>query len=405
MKQFKQNLIKSVFTLTAPLALSLGCSKSNDSFSLLSAGQSFQQSSAILNNKVDILWVVDGSATMANHQTNLATNFSSFINDFTTKNFDYHMVVASTDAWVREVNYNGGACTANPNPSQSPNTLYKSSADCNMTLATFGQLTHFRDGDIYDYASGTAQRSGVYMLTSLMSPGTLLSTFATNIKTGIRGDGTREAGFQSLRAVLRRNSDGSVGYSGETHTSLASFRRSDAFLAVIIVTDEEDQSKKSDGSNYSNTQDYVNSFKTFMNGYTGSVAGNLKYNISSIVINDINNCSYGLNPQATQGDRYVAIANATAGVVANICSADFSSDLTNISNQILQLSTRFQLNREPIPSTITVSVNGASVPQDATNGWVYLSEGGFYYVEFHGTAVPPQGASISVLFDPKTVNQ
>ena len=270
------------------LSFGLGCSKSNDSFSLLSSGQNFQQSSAILNTKVDILWLVDGSGTMANHQSNLATNFSSFINDFSSKSFDYHMAVASTDAWVREVNYNGGGCIANPNPSQSPNTIYKSSADCANTLATYGQLTHFRDGDIYGTAAGVAgARSGTYMITNLMSPASILSTFSTNIKTGTRGDGAHEAGLQSLRAVLRRNSNGSIGYGGETHTSLSSFRRNDAFFAVIIVSDEEDQSTKVDGSNYSTTQDYVDAFKGFMDGYTSSVEGNRKYNVSSIVMVDI----------------------------------------------------------------------------------------------------------------------
>lgn len=392
--------------VSAVLSLGLGCNKSNDSFSLLSSGQTFQQSSAILNTKVDILWIVDGSGTMANHQTNLATNFSSFIHDFSSKSLDYHMAVASTDAWVREVNYNGGGCVANPNPSHSPNTIYTSSADCASTLATYGQLTQFRDGDIYGSSTGVpGARSGNYLITSLMSPAAILSTFSTNIKTGTRGDGAHEAGLQSLRSVLRRNSDGSIGYGGETHTSLSSFRRNDAFFAVIIVSDEEDQSTKADGSNYSNTQDYVNAFKTFMDGYTGSVAGNSKYNVSSIVMVDINNCSYGLHAQATQGDRYVAISNASNGVVASICSSNFSSQLTDISNQILSLSTRFQINREPIPSTISVTVNGANVAQDSSNGWVYVTEGGFYFIEFKGNAVPPQGASISVAFDPVTVIQ
>ena len=404
MERLKGSL--KLFVSAMTLVLSTACNKSNDSFSLLSSGQTFEQSSAILNNKVDILWMVDGSGTMANHQTNLATNFNTFINDFTTKGFDFQMVVASTDAWVRESNYNAGGCIANPNPSLNPNTTYTSSADCATTLANYGQLTHFRDGDIYGSSTGVpGSRSGVYMITSLMSPATILSTFAANIKTGTRGDGVQESGLQSLRSVLRRNSDGSVGYIGETHTSLSSFRRSDAFFAVIIVSDEEDQSKKQNGTSYANTPEYVDSFKTFMDNYTGSVIGNRKYNVSSIVINDITNCSYGLHAQATQGDRYVAIANASEGVAASICSANFSTQLSDISKQILTLSTRFQLSREPIPSTIVVTVNGSTVAQDSSNGWIYISEGGFYYLEFKGTAIPPQGASISVLFDPITVIQ
>lgn len=377
-----------------------GCDKGDRSYSLLSASEQFSQSTNTLT-KIDILWMVDGSGTMANHQTNLADNFSSFISDFTHLNYDHHMAVASTDAWLREVNYNGGTCTSNPNPSQNPNTIYKSSADCANTLATFGQLTHFRDGDIYGAAGGTpGPRSGVYLLTSAMDPITLADTFRINVRTGTRGDGSREAGFQSLRAVLRRNADGSPGYNGETHTALSQFRRDDAFLAVIIVSDEEDQSRKPNGSSYSSTNDYVTSFKNFLDGYTGSTADFKNYNVNSIVIDDIDNCAYGLHEQATQGNRYVAIANATNGISASICSNNFSQQLTQIAQQIVTLSTRFLLSREPIPETIKVWVNGVEVPNSPSNGWIYVNQGDSHFIEFHGQAVPPQGANISVFFDP-----
>jgi len=400
-RQAQLNLAAVIIAL-----LGMGCTKSNDSFSLLSAGATFKQSSAVLNTKIDILWVVDASGTMVNHQNNLATNFNSFINEFSSKNLDYHMAVASTDAWIREFNYNAGTCISNPNPSNNPNTIYTSSADCNTSLATFGDLTKFRDGDIYGAIGGTpGSRSGTYLLTSLMNPATVLSTFAINIKTGTRGDGNLESGFQSLRSVLRRNATGGVAYGGETHTSLSSFRRSDAFFAVIFVSDEEDQSLKPDGTGYGSTSNYVSSFTTFMDGYTASVEGNRKYNVSSIVMVDINNCSYGLHPQATQGDRYVAISNATSGVAASICSSNFSTQLSAISSQILTLSTRFQLDREPRPETIQVSVNGSPVANDASNGWVYIHDGGFHFIEFRGTAIPPQSAGISVYFDPVSVIQ
>lgn len=397
---FKGLCVFIIWVLFVSGLLLTGCGSGSPNFSILPDSDTFYQSTSF-NNKIDIIWMVDDSGTMANHQSNLATNFNQFINGFVNKGFDYHMVVASTDSWVREYNYNAGTCYSNPNPTQNPNTMYRSSADCQNTLASFGMLTWFRDGDIYGEIGGApGPRSGVYLLTSIMNPTTVMNTFATNVRTGTRGDGVAEAGFQSLRSVLRRNADGSIGYGGESHTVLNSFRRNDAFLAVIIISDEEDQSRKQDGTTYSNTQQYVDGFTTFMDGYTGSVPGNRIYNISSIVLEDINNCPYGLNPQASQGDRYVAISNASNGVVGNICSTDFSQQLSAISDRIITLSTRFQFSREPVPSSIVVFVNGILVPQNPVNGWAYIVDNGFYYVEFHGTAVPPQGAAIVVNFDP-----
>lgn len=389
------NKLKFFVLSGAVMALSACADKSAD-ISILSDSDTFEQSTSV-NNKIDILWMIDTSGSMAPYQQNLADNFSTFINDFVTKGYDYNMAVAGTDAWVREVNYQHNTC-GSTNNSGNPNTMYGSSADCGATNATYGQLTHFRDGDIYG-PSNASTRSGNYLITSLMNPTAIINTFAINVKTGIRGDGS-ERGFQSLRSVLRRNGDGSAGYSGETHTQLANFRRNSAFLAVIIVADEEDVSQKpSGGGAYANTTEYRNSFTSFMDGYTGSSAGNRKYNVSSIVVSDIGNCP-GHHAGASQGNRYVSVSNATDGIVGSICDTNFSSNLADIAGRIVELSTRFKLSREPIPSSIVVTVNSVTVPQDATNGWTYVADSGSHYVEFHGSATPAQGAAIKVDFDP-----
>ena len=346
--------------------------------------------------------IIDGSWTMANHQRNLAANFSSFISGFATKGYDYQMAIASTDAWVLETDYKIGGCGTSPNTSGNPVATYISSADCANTRATWADLTAFRDGDIYGTSNGgSGSRSGHYLLTSQMPVADVVNTFATNAKTGIRGDGTREAAFQSLRAVLRRGEDGSVAYGGDSHTALAQFRRPDAFLAVIIVSDEEDQSKKKDGTSYATKQEYVDSFISFLDGYTSSTPGHRNYNVSSITIDDINNCSYALNGQASQGDRYVAIAQAARGVVGNICATDFSSKLTEIASRIVSLSTRFAISLEPNVDTIQVLVNGQRVPHDDHQGWTLVEESGLYFIEFRGSSTPASGATIAITYDPK----
>lgn len=390
----------AVLLLSSALIFLSACGGKITSFSLLSEGEDFTQSVAFYNNKVDILWVVDGSGTMANHQQNLGNNFSAFINEFAAKNFDYHMAVASTDAWLREVDYNGGSCWTNPNPSKSPNTVYFSSADCARTHATFGDLTKFRDGDIYGTANGPAGlRSAIFLLTSAMHLDDVIDLFRINVKVGVRGDGAREAGFQSLRSVLRRNSDGSPGYNGETFAGLNEFRRPNAYLSVIFVTDEEDQSRKRNGSAYSSKEQYTQEFIQFMDGYTGYTEGTRQYSISSIVVDDINNCSYGLHDQANQGDRYVAIAQATGGVVGNICSPDFSSSLSMIARNVVTLLSRFKIQHEPAKETIEVVVDGVLIAEDKFNGWTYTVDEGQHYINFHGTSVPAQGASIRVTYD------
>jgi hypothetical protein len=411
-KQILKFKLLGLMGLLAMLASSCG-DKSAD-ISILATSDSFVQSEAV-NNKVDILWIVDSSGSMAPYQANLAANFSTFINGFVTQGYDFNMAVAGTDAWVREYNYNGGTCNNNPNPSHNPNNTYTSSADCNPTTATFGDLTKLRDGDIYGTYSGghthPGTRSGTYLITSLMNPADIVSTFATDVKVGVRGDGI-EAGFQSMRSVLRLNSDGTQGYGGETYGDLANFRRSSAFLAVIIVSDEEDQSTKDSASGFDDyddftneyspgydTTEYTNAFVSFLDGYTGSTPGNRNYNVSAIYDTDINHCA-GHDSSSATGYRYGAIVNATDGVAGSICDANFSDNLDEISHHIVELSTRFKLSQEPDPSTISILVNSVSIPNSPTNGWTLVDDNNVFYIVFHGTAVPPQGASISVNFTP-----
>jgi hypothetical protein len=48
-------------------------------------------------SKLDILWVVDNSGSMANEQADLINNFDIFIQDFITSNSDFKMAITTTD--------------------------------------------------------------------------------------------------------------------------------------------------------------------------------------------------------------------------------------------------------------------------------------------------------------------
>jgi hypothetical protein len=75
--------------------------------------------------------------------------------------------------------------------------------------------------------------------------------------------------------------------------------------------------------------------------------------------------------------------------------------LNSIQEKVLELNTQFYLTRTPLVSSIVVTVNGATVSQDATNGWTYNSTANS--IVFHGTAIPAANASIAVNFDPTSV--
>jgi len=72
--------------------------------------ESFEQTG---ESKSDILFVIDNSCSMYRHQSNLANNFSSFINVFSTSNVDYQLAFITTD----NENFVGGIIDSNhPDP-------------------------------------------------------------------------------------------------------------------------------------------------------------------------------------------------------------------------------------------------------------------------------------------------
>lgn len=333
-----------------------GCGKSSVSYSLLEASSGFSQADATVNNKLDILWVVDNSGSMDPLQQNLANNFSSFISNFQTKGYDFQLAVTTSDAYLATSSYRNQPARA-----------------------------AYRDGGFG---------------FPIISPSTpnLIQTFIANATQGSSGSGDERV-FQSMATALA-----SPLNSG--------FPRPGAFLAVVILSDEDDFSdpNRVEGSwlyggpadhSYSNPGLVsIDSVIANLDQVTGSTAGSRRFNVSAITVLD-NTClasHQAQAPAAIIGQRYVELANRTNGVLGSVCDPSFSSSLQFIQQRIAELLTAFKLDRLPIPSTIRAFVNGVLVPQDAANGWTYDSSSNS--VIFHGTGVPPSNARIQIAFDP-----
>lgn len=362
--------LKASLTILTAASLFAGCGKSADSFSLLSDGSTFKQNATFSPRKVDVLWVIDNSGSMASSQAKLASNFASFINNFKTTDSDFHMAVTTTDAYL------------------SPYSKRNSSG---VTTFPYTNFSKIRDG-VTDGVLNA--HSGVFVMNKTTP--NLTNVFTTNITQGTKGSGDERA-LQSMEYTLRDPWN-------------SAFRRPGAYLAIILVSDEDDYSHNDLASiedTYYNTADYtdVNLFSPqyyvdYLTNFT-SVGGTGKnFSISAIDIFE-QSCldQIGGNGQRLNR-RYTEIVNATGGQEISLCS-DFSQSLTVLSQSILDLSSSFSLNRIPIESTIAVSVNGATVVPGALNGWTY--DAGSNSVIFHGNAIPAAGAAVVINFDPSGV--
>jgi len=357
----KFNALLGVAALVvAPLVT--GCSKTA-SFSLLSDTATFTQNSASINGKIDILFVIDNSGSMAASQQAMADNISRFFEKFDSKGFDYQIAVTTTDAWRTQF---GGSAT----------------------------MAQYKDG------VGTTH-TGFQIVTP--STPDRQNVFITNMKQGTSGNGDERA-FQSLQSALDNTSNQAL-----------KFPRADAFFSVIVLSDADDLSATvSSTLDDGNPNDYYNSpyliplqtFVSYLDNKMGVVNGARtgKYNVNTIGVLD-SACEQQVSSGGENkiGNRYMQMADATGGIKGSICG-DFGTTLSDISYKIIQLRTRFYLDRQLDPATLHVFIDGVEVPVTAdVNGNGYMYNADDNSVSFFGSYVPGPGAAISVSFDPTSI--
>lgn len=360
---FTNTVYASLLALTVSAGV-VGCGSKNSSYALLGSSQSFKQ--AVQDNRVDVLWMIDNSGSMANSQSNLANNFPSFITNFQNSGFDFKIAVTKSDAYMALP-----AWTSFYNQNPKPGAFQG---------GTQAEIAKFRDGN------GTTH-TGFFVIDN--NTPSINSVFMTNIKQGTSGSGD-ERSFQSFKAALE--SPLNVG-----------FLRPGAFLAVILVTDEEDFSH--DGTQYLDfdwtnpalhtTQSYVD----YLDGKTMSSGATRRYSVNSVSIKD-QTCLDSLGGTASAKKiavRVQDLVTKTGGINASICG-NFANELENISSSIISLATQFYLNADPVVSTIQVFVDGSQLP---ANAWTYSAAANS--VVFNSGYIPPSGANISVAFDPKEI--
>ena len=273
------------------------------------ADEAFSQTAGE-RKKLDIIWVIDNSGSMAEEQASLGSNFSSFINDFIDENVDFKMGVTTTDTRT-----NGGGYA------------YSTS--------------------LADLTSARAQADEA----------DFKADFARHVNVGIRGDGN-EKGLQASESFINRYKD--------------SWMRSDAYLVVVYLSDEEDQSPKT-------KEQYLAALQAAKNN-----AGYVKaYSIVNTVP-----CTTGGG--ITCGyERYGYQAEQTGGTVADIKS-NFATVLSDMGQQIINLLDTFPLAHDPINGSVEVRVNGVV----QSSGWSVTGR----QLKFDAGSVPPVGANVQVRY-------
>lgn len=328
----------------------------------------YQQQAA---SKIDVLWVMDNSGSMAPRQENLARNFQVFIDTFAASAIDYRIAVTTTDIF-REA----GRLVGNPR---------------------------------------------------IISPQTpaAVTAFANNIRVGISG-APYEVGMDAARMAIEAQQAENAGLVATCKSSCAAarptcpsdcetkavfpFLRSGAYLYIIFVSDEDDKSPQD-----------VRYFYRFFE--TSKGIGNDGTVTTAAIMGDAPSNSCG----ATPGLRYRALSDLTGGEVGSICDANFAQTLKKLANNAVGLKRKFTLQARPNLKTLEVRLKypcnaGADVlkacastdasackdaPADSPNlvctpvqggadGWSYEAGGNLVY--FSGESVPAISAQVELQY-------
>ena len=229
--------------LLLPFSISLAGCSGTPSFSLLADKETFVGNNSAANNKIDVLFVINDQPSMSSFQDELVTSFSSFMDQFNVKGFNYKISVVTSSAYLADPNLNGYSTT---NASE--------------------------DG-FNDY-NGTVN-SGVF--TIIPTTPNLFTTFAINAKPAKNSAGQDGRSFSSMRQALR-----------QTNPVNAGFVRPDAFLAVVIVDNQDDFSGNTRCTGCNMNQRYnapsldpVTNYVSFLDTVTGTSGTSKRYSVSA----------------------------------------------------------------------------------------------------------------------------
>lgn len=297
-----------------------------------------------LQPKADILLVVDDSCSMQDKQNALAANFNSFIQYAVAANVDYQIGVTTTTEAQTE-------CVQNP--LGGPPQCFS-----NMSKGWGGRLVQDTQTMLKFVKPTTPAVSGVF--SRLVNVGT----------NGAGGETALACATLALTPPIVSNEN-------------SGFVRTDANLAVVIISDASDQSTQP-VSYYQNLLVNVKGFQR-LSYFTFSAITPRGAMTSSCAYDDTNATS----------TRYDPIVQFTGGISDEICNTNWAATLQNLGRTAFGYRTQFYLNNTPDQSMtqIVVKVNGMVVPPGPTT-WTF--DAASNSIKFNSTATPQPGVPLEI---------
>ncbi len=274
---------------------------------------------ATTGSLVDVLFIIDNSGSMSPKQADVAENVAGFFQWFRELELDFHMGVITTDI-------------------------------------------------VADDHRGRLQGSPAYLTSDTPDAESRLAE-AVAVGEDDMGD---ESGLAAMELAL------SEPVRSEDN---AGFYRDDAFLSVIVLSDEPEQSSR--GSAH-----YID----FLRGLKSDPA---MIGVSAIVGDRGDGCfgqCGGMPTDAMAGDAYIDVQEAFPGVFQSICGCDYRAAMEAVGGASTGTQTEFPLSRVPLDAErIEVEIDG-----ETTDAFTYSADANL--VEVDPAALPDGAATVYVRY-------
>jgi len=249
---------------------------------------------------VDVLWVIDNSCSMSEEQQALGANFGAFMNYFLGSGLDWHVGVLSTS---------------------------------------------------YDMPEERAKLRTIsgqkWIDESTRDP---VGLFRDMAAMGVEGEDA-EKGRDQVYGAIKHLSDEETDYNW-------GFYREDAALAVVVISDEDDQSRNK-------------TVPEFIDWMIDLKPQRQMVSFSSIVGPE-GGCT-GRGGKAVEGADYLRITREVGGIEWPICDDNWSQVLEDLGIQVSGLQREFFLSAVPVEDSIAVWIETEAGEQDYDEGvdWEY----------------------------------
>jgi hypothetical protein len=330
--------------------------------------------------QVDVLFVVDNSGSMSVRQTELAANFRSFIDTATSQDLDYQIAVVSTDVGDPFMSpFSPAACDNSPQRAMGLDE---------------GRCGYFADGS-WDL-SATDPTWRIITSKTIPSP---TAAFQALVNQGTNGEGF-ERGLEA--AYLALTNPRIVGWN-------TGFIRPEAYLAIVIVSDDDDSVDDCDLGPCQKIVDPVARSTDFYINFFRSIKGfhdTSRFSLSAIVEPNYPAGVAKVGPSCPMGDgeypgfRYTTVAQGTGGIVESICNGvDWGQSLQNLGLAVFGYKSKFFLTNTPVPGSVVVLINGVPIQGITGTGqvrWTY--DPASNSVNFSPIAIPGPGSDIVIRY-------